>query len=595
MTLMEHQDVIIVGAGIAGSLLAKHLTHAGYNVLVLEAGPATATSFEGYLDHLQTFYAASGKGPESAWPPSAGAPQPDTADLRANNGYFVQKGPDLYGSSYTRTQGGSTLHWLGVALRMLPEDFAIKSHYGVGRDWPIGYNDLEPYYCKAEQEIGVSANVADQQYHGLTFTAGYDYPMQKIPLSYSDQQLALAVNGMEVAIDGGTTAINVRSYPAGRNSLPRGRYIPVGVADVKTDGRIVNTYLGQRCQGNTSCTPICPVQAKYNAGKTLAQANRRHLMVLPQAVASKINIDSATGTVQSITYKRYDGANHTVHEARGEVYVLAAHAVENARLMLASGLNGKNDLVGKTLMDHPALYVWGLAPRPVGAYRGPLSTAGIEELRGGAFRSQHAAFRFDIGNDGWRASAGAPDTTVADAVTNQKLFGARLRAELADKLPRHLRFSLAVEQLPDTFNSVSVDPRYLDPLGNPRPVIQYRINDYTLAGMAAAASVYQQIFQRAGITDCTDPSKGGWFPSVQYGDITFHYHGMGHFSGTHAMSSVPQLGVVDTYQRSWEHRNLYLVGSGSFPTMGTSNPTLTLAALTIRTAEHLIAELKGRG
>ena len=148
-----------------------------------------------------------------------------------------------------------------------------------------------------------------------------------------------------------------------------------------------------------------------------------------------------------------------------------------------------------------------------------------------------------------------------------------------------------MEQLPDAANRVSLDPRYLDPLGNPRPVINYRIDDYTLAGMAAATKVYQEVFRRAHITDCTNPNESVWFPSVEYGSIIFHYHGMGHFSGTHAMGNDPCDSVVDTDQRSWDHRNLYLVGSGSFPTMGTSNPTLTLSALTIRTAEHLIAEL----
>jgi choline dehydrogenase-like flavoprotein len=122
-------------------------------------------------------------------------------------------------------------------------------------------------------------------------------------------------------------------------------------------------------------------------------------------------------------------------------------------------------------------------------------------------------------------------------------------------------------------------------------VISYRIDDYTVAGMAAATKVYQQVFRRAGIADCTDPNQSR-FPSVTNGNNVFHYHGMGHFSGTHAMGDNPRESVVNPNQRSWDHRNLYLVGSGSMPTMGTSNPTLTLSALAIRTAEHLIAELK---
>jgi len=415
--------------------------------------------------------------------------------------------------------------------------------------------------------------------------------MQRVPLSFSDQKLAAAVDGMEVTLGEDRAALRIRSYPAARNSIPRSGYAPVGAVDVRADGQVTELYVGQRCAGNTSCTPICPIQAKYNAGKTLAQADRGKLEVLAQAVASKINIDTSTGAVQSISYQRYHGTSHTVHQATGRAYVLAAHAVENAKLMLMSGLGGPNDLVGTTLMDHPALYAWGLAPEAVGPYRGPLSTTGIEDLRGGSFRARHAAFRFDVGNDGWRATTGAPDTAVADAVMQQNLFGQNLRDQLVSTLSRHVRFSLAIEQLPDVANRVSIDPRYLDPLGNPRPVINYRIDEYTLAGMAAATQVYQEIFRHARIIDCSDPAKSAWFPSVAYGSTTFHYHGMGHFSGTHAMGHDSHTSVVDPYQRSWGHRNLYLVGSGSFPTMGTSNPTLTLSALTIRTAEHLVAEL----
>jgi choline dehydrogenase-like flavoprotein len=514
--------------------------------------------------------------------------------VRSGAGYFVQNGPDPYASSYTRLLGGSTLHWLGVCLRMLPEDFQVRSRYGVGRDWPLGYDDLEPYYRQAEQEIGVSADVADQEHLGISFPAGHDYPMHRIPPSYSDQVLAGAVDGMEVDLGQQRIALKVRSYPAARNSTPRGDYEPVGAVDERADGQALARDLGQRCAGNTTCTPICPIQAKYHAGKTLAQAERGRLRVVPQAVASRILVDPVNGTVRGIEYQQYEhpgSPRHTVHTATGGVYVLAAHAVENAKLLLASGLGGANPLVGKNLMDHPALYAWGLAPVPVGAFRGPLSTSGIDDLRGGPFRATHAAFRFDIGNDGWRATTGAPDTSVAAAVTGEGLYGDGLRRHLTATLPRQVRFSVAVEQLPSSANSVTIDPRYTDALGNPRPVIDYRLDDYTLAGMAAATDVYRAVFRRAGIQDCTDDGQGGWFPSASYDGKVFHYHGMGHFAGTHVMGSNAGNSVVDADQRSWEHRNLFVVGSGSFPTMGTSNPTLTMAALTVRSCERLIEEL----
>jgi choline dehydrogenase-like flavoprotein len=507
----------------------------------------------------------------------------------------VQRGPRKYGSTYTRFQGGSTLHWLGVCLRMLPEDFELRSRYGRGRDWPLGYQALESWYRQAERAIGVAADVADQTHHGIEFAAGYDYPMRRIPPSYSDTVLAAAVDGMPVRLGEDDVSLKVRSYPAARNSVPRGGYRPVGAVDIRPEGQGLDPYVGERCAGNTSCTPICPIQAKYNAGKSLAQADPALLEVVAQAVASKLHADPVSGEVQGVEYRRYEDPSsprHTVHTARGRVYLLAAHAVENAKLMLASGLGGASGMLGRNLMDHPSIYAWGLAKAHIGPYRGPLSTSGIDDMRGGAFRVRHAAFRVDIGNDGWRATTGAPDTTVVDAVETRGLYGADLRRHLGSTLSRQVRLSLNVEQLPSATNRVTVDARYLDALGNPRPVISYDIDDYTLAGMAEATRVYREVFSRAGIADCTDPENGTWFPEVPYAGGTMRYHGMGHFAGTHVMGEDPGSSVVDVDQRSWEHRNLFLVGSGSFPTMGTSNPTLTMAALALRTADRITAELR---
>lgn len=584
-------DVVIVGAGVAGALMARQLTESGLKVLLLEAGPGTPQTQEGYDQHLRTFYEASAKSPGAPWPASPYAPQPDTTELRFSNGYFVQNGPDLYGSSYTRTQGGSTLHFLGVSLRMLPEDFQLKSRYGVGRDWPLSYDSLEPFYRKAEEALGVSADVADQSYHGIRFADGYDFPMHKIPLSYSDQWLGEALKDFQVCLGDEAYSVKIRSYPAARNSMPRASYRPVGATERALNGRGAPLPLGERCQGNTSCTPICPVQAKYQAGRTLALLDPSRIRLLSRAVASRLHVDPLTGMIQGLTYHRYDDTGQTSALARGRYYVLAAHAVENARLLLASGLAGSSGQVGRNLMDHPTLYAWGLAPQPLGPFRGPLSTAGVEDLRGGRFRAHHAAFRFDVGNDGWAAPVGSPEADVR-ALVQQGTIGATLRQSLAATLPRQVRLSLAVEQLPDPENRVTLDTRFRDALGLPRPAISYRISEYTLAGMVEAKKTAAALFQHAGIEDRSDRGPQKWFPAVQYNGATFYYHGMGHFAGTHLMGSSAQSSVVDHTQRTWDHPNLYLVGSGSFPTMGTSNPTLTLAALAIRTADHLVQTLK---
>jgi choline dehydrogenase-like flavoprotein len=603
----EQYDVVIVGAGITGAIVAHQAAEAGLDVLVLEAGTDLARTFAGYQSQLDTFYGTLYKTPEAPWAYNPNAPEPDIPGLPTPGaGYFVERGIP-FGSTYARAAGGTTLHWMGTCLRMLPEDFAFRSHFHRGLDWPIGYADLAPDYERAEWEIGVSADVGDQAHLGVTFRDGYDYPMERIPASYSDRRLGEKVDGMTVELGRKPRELLVRSTPAGRNSTPRerrygpvgspadGDYAPVGAVDRGEGfsrlpaGQDLARDLGERCQGNTSCVPICPVQAKYNALKTLAKAAAGgRVTVMPRAVAARVLVSGRR--VTGIEYLRYDSPDspvHTTRVARGSTYVLACHAVENAKLMLMSGLQTANGLVGANLQDHPTLLVWGLAPEQVGAYRGPLSTSGIEDLRGGDFRAEHAAFRIEIGNDGWLWPTGAPDTTAIDAIQGG-LFGPALRARLRDEVGRQVRFGCLIEQPPDAANRVTTSRRYLDALGLPRPVITYRVDDYVLAGMAAAATVARDVFARAGIEDRTDPAKGLGF-QARHGDATLVWAGAGHFAGTHCMGTEAEKSVVDSDQRSWQHENLFLAGPGSMPCMGTSNPTLTVAALAFRTARAVIA------
>lgn len=600
----QNYDVVIVGAGIAGSILAKELTAQKKNVLLLEAGVSTDMGWEGYQESLNTFYGAAAKTPESPYPNNPNAPQPDVLDIGKpiGQGYFIQTGPQQYGSTYDRRAGGTTLHWMGTCLRMLPEDFHMNRLYAVGRDWPITYDELERDYALAEMEIGVSADVEDQAYLGVHFPPDYVYPMRKIPASYSDQTLGRYVNEMEVDVGGTNRRLYVRSTPAGRNSIPnpkykspRGQngYTPVGAVDPGPEGQQYSKDLGQRCAGNTNCVPICPIQAKYNALKSLMAADQTRLTIRTKSVASKIHVDPANGRVQSIEYKVYEDPSsneYTTKQAKGTLYVLAAHAVENAKLMLASGLARTSGQVGCNLMDHPTLLNWGLMPEDIGSYRGPIATSGIEDLRGGAFRSQHASFRIEVGNDGWSWPAGAPDTTLSAAVQTLNLFGRRLRKFIATTVSRQFRLGSLVEQLPNSTNRVTIDPQWVDAIGNYRPVLHYNIDDYTLEGMHAANRIANAVFRRAGVENYTNPNNG-LVSIAQWDGQQLAWGGAGHFAGTHIMGSSPNNSVVDSNQRTWDHDNLYAIGCGSMPSMGTSNPTLTLAALTFRTSREILGRL----
>jgi choline dehydrogenase-like flavoprotein len=594
-------DLVIVGSGFAGAILAAEAAANGKTVLLLEAGTDQARTFAGYREQLATYYGNPVKTPEAPYRFNRNAPQPDIPGAGTEGAeYFDEVGPTSFGSTYARLAGGTSLHWLGTCLRMLPEDFEFASRFGLGLDWPIGYDDLAPDYERAEWEIGVSADVADQVHLGITFSEGYDYPMRRVPPSWSDRFLGAAIDGMEVDLGGERRTLRVRNTPAGRNSDPRGSYRPVGAVDLRegfsppAEGQALARDLGERCQGNSVCVPICPVQAKYNALKTLARATATgRVTVVTQAVASRVRVEGRR--VTGIEYLRYvspDSPAHTQHVAHGRTYVLACHAVENAKLMLMSDLQSANGLIGAYLQDHPVELAWGLAPEDIGAYRGPLSSAGIEDLRGGAFRSEHAAFRIEIGNDGWTWPTGAPDSTATDAIS-EGLVGRTLRERIRGEVGRHVRFGSLVEQPPAIENRVTICSTVLDAMGLPRPVVNYSFDEYVLKGLSASARMMRQLFAAAGIADRTDHNRT-FLPAIRWRDEWLIWGGAGHFSGTHVMGADPAHSVVDSHQRSWDQDNLFLAGPGSMPTMGTSNPTLTVAALAFRTAREVLAHPEER-
>lgn len=594
-------DAVIVGSGIAGSIIAYQLSRAGQRVLILEAGPAEDRTIRGYEDYLSRFYAAATKDNQAPYPPNPNASMPRTTDARRTGpdrpdapGYLVQTGPYCTDTTYTRVLSGTTMHWEGKTLRMLPEDFGMASRFGRGLDWPISYEELEPYYREAEREIGVSADVEDQAYLGITFPPGYVFPMRGLPLSYLDQTVAKGVDGMEVDLGGEHVTLKVRSFPQGRNGIPHPGYnggkgfVPVGA---------VSTYQveeGGRCQGNNNCVPLCPVQAKYNAGKTLAKAlGSGRVDLLAQAVAHKVHIDNESGRVSHIEYQAYrdpSSAEYTTATARGRIFVLCANAIENPRLMLASGLESTSGLMGRNLMDHAYLLSWALLPEVVGTMRGTNCTAGIVDLRGGSFRRQQAGFSIDIHNDGWGWATGAPYTDLHQIVDAQNKFGPALRQALS-RVSRQLQLAFMAEVLPNPSNRVSVDPAYKDRLGNMRPVISYNLPDYTMRGAVFGRRLARRIFQRLGAEDFTryDPADYGY---LTYGGQSCVIRGGNHLAGTHIMGTSPANSVVDSTLRSWDHENLYLAGGGAMPTIGTSNVTLTIAALCFRSATHIIGQLR---
>jgi choline dehydrogenase-like flavoprotein len=531
-------DVVIVGAGVSGALAATKLAKAGVSVAMLDAGPRVDRA-----KAVATFRAAPARTPEAPDPDLPYAPRPTVLDP---DGYYIQAGPEKFGSTYERHVGGTTRHWLGTALRLIPADFELRTRHGVGVDWPISYDDLEPWYGLAEDELGVSGIDAPE----LGAPRSTPYPMPPIPQSYLDRY-----------IEEGARKIGwrVTATPQARNSVPR-------------RGR-------PACCGNGSCVPICPIGAKYDAWVHVAEAERAGARLVAPAVVHEVTV---TPGECALAFVRPDGSRG---RASGRTLVLAAHAIETPKLMLLStgaphpkGLGNEHDLIGRFLMDHPIQLSWGLAPHPVYPYRGPLSTSGIEMLRDGPFRTVRAAFRIEIGNDGWSFPLGdAPTQAAAAAMQDSPALGRAGMRRLKDRFARQLRFAALTEPTPDRHNRVSLSDER-DAIGIPRPLISYRTGDYASAGLRAARHAHERLFKALRANE------------VHHGDAPV---GAGHVMGTCRMGAEPKTSVVDAQLRVHGHGNCFVLGSAVFPTVGTANPTLTIAALSLRAVEAIQRSLRG--
>ena len=197
----------------------------------------------------------------------------------------------------------------------------------------------------------------------------------------------------------------------------------------------------------------------------------------------------------------------------------------------------------------------------------------------------------DIHNDGWGWATGSPYTELVDAIDNKNKYGQELRHTLISRISRQLLLAFMCEMPADPSNRVTIDPQFKDRLGNYRPVISYNIPDYCLKTFAYARYISRLIFQRLGVEDYThyDESDPQY---LTYAGEGYFYKGGNHFSGTHVMGTTKNNSVVNSKLRSWDHENLYLVGAGSMPSIGSSNTTLTLAALSFLASEEMLKDLE---
>src|SRR5574341_938354 len=407
-------EVCVVGAGAAGGIMALELARRGVRVVVLESGPRhdfrqRAEYVRRYLNH------------ENPWETRLPA-----LDQYTGSGTISS----FLGRKRVRGVGGSTLHWEGYAFRFHADDFRLRSRYGIADDWPIGYRDLEPYYGRAEQELGV-AGAGDDPFASARSTP---FPLPPFPFSYSDGLFVRACGPLGIAL---------HSLPQARNSVAYG-------------GR-------SQCRACSTCY-VCPTGAKASTDLTHVPAaeSTGNARVLTEATVLRLEVDLA-GEVSAAVYAHPD---RTERRLTADVFVLAAGAVENARLLLLAkstdrpdGLANRSGLVGKFFMSHPSTDVTGRVSENVYPYRIGFSTAMSRQFAVERERATRGAFFLEFLN-----SAGPTPDQIAVASGR---WGDELRQHVREEFGRWLGIRIYCEQLPDRGNAVSLSPRVRDYFGNP--------------------------------------------------------------------------------------------------------------------------------
>jgi len=513
----QETEVCIIGAGAAGGIIAAELGRSGVDVVVLEAGPRH--DFTQRADYTRRFV----KG-ENPWKtPLAGL------DVHSTDGDIP------YNLEWRRARGvgGSTLHWEGYTLRFDASDFRLHSLYGIADDWPISYDDLEPYYGRAEAALGV-AGADDDPAASFRSTP---FPLPAFPLSYTDAMFAQACEQLGIA---------TQILPQARNSKAYG-------------GRL-------QCRACGTCH-VCPTGAKASVDLThIQQAEATgKVRIIPDVSALRLEADR--NRVDGVIYATHDKVEHRVSAG---IYVVAAGAVETPRLLLRSasvdspgGLANDSGFVGKRFMLHPSVDVVGRMREKVYPYRVGFSTMMAREFARHRERARHGAFFLEFMN----FAGGTPGRIAALSGKSGKALQQHVQTEFGHSV----RIRAFCEQLPDWGNSVSLSHRKNDYFGNPAPHITLSLGQYERDTLREAEKTTRSILEAMG-------AEGIHASRFDYS---------GHQLGTHRMGEDPRTSVVDPNLQVHGISNLYLVGGGSFVTSTASPPTLTIAALAIRAADHI--------
>lgn len=542
-------DAVVVGSGAGGGASAWALTRKGLRVLVLEAGPR----FDPDRD-----YKSATPAWEDGFPQKTGS-QGEYAyaemqaldarwkHLRSWNhiGGLLNPGDRriAFGYHHVRGLGGSSLHFTGEAHRLHPKAMRLKSQFGVGADWPISYEDLEPYYLQAEQVVGVAGSSAD----GLRPRSG--------PYPYAAHEASHATR----VLDKGFRQLGLKLVPNPLAVLPQAR-----------DGRLPCNYCG-------TCLKGCPRRDKGSIDVTYLREAVATGRCEVRTGCTVTRVEAGAGEqVRGVHYR--DAAGQ--HFVATPILVLACGAIETPRLLLSSadarspkGLCNESGQVGKNFMETLLWTSNALFPAPLASHRGlPVDSICWDYNAPDAIPGVVGGCRF---------SPSVAESDLLGPVNYArrviKGWGRTHKQNMRRGFGRVLSVSGICESLPHPHSFVELDSLRKDSHGRPLANIHSHVDEMATRRIEFMAKQCRSILKACG--------AGEIFEEFSSYDIFSSTH----VFGTCRMGRDPRQSVVDDMCRSHRWKNLYIVDASVFPsTGGGESPGLTIQALALRTFSAVI-------
>jgi len=531
----ESVDFLVIGSGAAGGVVAKELSAAGFRVVVLEQGPYLREK-DFTHDEIRFAFQSALMNDAKLQPSSFRHTEADAPRVGRSVGYG-------------RQVGGGTVHFTGNYWRFHESDFKERSIWGAipgtgFADWPITYAELEPYYTKAEYEIGISGLAGANPFESWR---SKPYPLPPLPVKSSG-----------VLFERGARKLGLHPYPA-----------PMAILSQPYRGRGACVHCGF-CQRFG-----CEVAAKSSS---LAS-------VIPMAVRTgkcEIRPDSYVRRIQTDQRGRVTGALYFDRERRevfqrAKAVVLCANGAESPRLLLMSKSNrfpqwlaNSGGLVGKYLMFDTGTTASAVFEEPLNEFKSVEVTRVIHDFyaadpKRGFFGGGGIDSRFGHNPISFAMRGLPPDAPQ---------WGAEFKKTLAAYYTRTMSSMTHTTCLPLETNTISLDPDLKDNWGLPAMRVTFQCHPDDIATMAFLRERQLEILEAAG-------AKRAWARPMR--DIT----GSVHLMGTCRMGSDPKQSVVDRYHRAHDVRNLFIVDGSSFVTSGRQQPTCTIQALAYRAADYI--------